>query len=312
MYEIKTFEHSDIETLRNSDIVKKFFSYLDVTPITAKAYSIGIRQFMKYITERGIKSPVREDVIEYKKELQASGKKPSTVALYLSALRRFFSWCEAEGFYENITAGVKSPKQERGHKRDYFSGQQIGEILKGMPRLTVEDKRNYAMFLLMSVCGLRTIELVRADICDIRTVAGTTLLNIQGKGRADKKEFVKLSEPVIAAVHEYLSARGQFKNTEPLFVSCSKRNRNQRITTRTVSNVAKAAMKEAGYDSTRLTAHSLRHSAATLALQAGMPLAEVSQFLRHSSIAVTMVYAHHVERMKSQCENAITNAIFAA
>ena len=312
MYEIERVRNSNTITLEYSDIVKKFIEYLDVTPITAKAYSIGIRQFMKFLTERGIKSPVRENVIEYKKELQASGKKTATVALYLSAIRRFFSWCEAEEIYNNITLGVKSPKQSGGHKRDYFSGKQIGEILKGMPRAAVEDKRNYAMFLLMATAGLRTIELVRADVSDIHTVSGVTLLNVQGKGRADKREFVKLSEPVIVAIREYLSVRGQFKETDPLFVSCSKRNRNQRITTRTVSNVAKAAMKKAGYDSSRLTAHSLRHSAATLALQAGMPLAEVSQFLRHSSIGVTMVYIHGIERMKSQCENAITSAIFAA
>ncbi|MBQ2675341.1 MAG: tyrosine-type recombinase/integrase [Prevotella sp.] len=248
----------------------------------------------------------------FKRKLQLNGAKSSTVALYLSAIRRFFSWTESEGLYPNITAGVKSPKQDKGHKKDALSGGQIKSCLEGIDRATVQGKRDYAMFLLMSVCGLRTCEVARANVEDIRQVQGVDCLFVQGKGRSDKKEFVKLCPEVAGAIRDYLDARGPVEDSAPLFASCSRRNRGGRLTTRTISSVAKRAMVKAGYASTRLTAHSLRHSAATLALQAGMSLEEVSEFLRHSSIAVTMIYVHSVNRLKSQCESAVTRAIFAA
>ena len=302
-------EHSEI---MNVLVIERFTKFLDVSSITLRAYRSGIKQFIEYLNSQNVRVPNRESVVMFKKTLIAEGRKSSTVALYLSALRRFFAWCEAEGLCENIAAGVKSPKQERGHKRDALSGAQIKACIQGINRDSLQGKRDYALFLLMSTCGLRTIEVSRANVGDIQSVQGQVCLFVWGKGRTDKGEFVKLSEPVLQAIREYLSERGQVSENAPLFASCSRRNTGGRLTTRTVSSVAKVAMKSAGYDSRRLTAHSLRHSAATLALQAGMSLQEVSEFMRHSSINVTMIYVHSVNRLKSECEGAITAAIFAA
>ena len=302
-YGLMNVEHSDILSVQ---VLNSFYSYLDVSAVTLKAYRAGIRQFMAYLNISNVQTPKRENVVMFKQALLAAGRKASTVALYLAALRRFFDWCETTGLYPNITRGVKSPKQERGHKRDALSGAQLKECLLGMTRKGEQGLRDKAIFLLMATCGLRTIEVTRANVGDIHEVQGEPVLFVQGKGRCDKKEFVKLSEPVMAAIREYLEARGQVSEEAPLFASCS------RLTTRTVSSVAKSAMVSAGYNSRRLTAHSLRHSAATLAIQAGMTLQDVQSFMRHSSISVTTIYLHDVNRLKSQCENAITAAIFAA
>ena len=72
----------------------------------------------------------------------------------------------------------------------------------------------------------------------------------------------------------------------------------------------KNALKNAGYDSTRLTAHSLRHTAITLALLAGREITEVQQFARHASLNTTMIYNHALDQAKNGCSDAITNAIF--
>ena len=308
-YELMNVEHSDILSVQ---VLNSFYSYLDVSAVTLKAYRAGIRQFMAYLNISNVQMPKRENVVMFKQALLAAGRKASTVALYLAALRRFFDWLESEGLYPNITRGVKSPKQERGHKRDALSGAQLKECLLGMTRKGEQGLRDKAIFLLMATCGLRTIEVTRANVGDIHELQGVPVLQVQGKGRCDKKEFVKLSEPVMAAIREYLEARGQVSEEAPLFASCSRRNRGGRLTTRTVSSVAKSAMVSAGYNSRRLTAHSLRHSAATLAIQAGMTLQDVQSFMRHSSISVTTIYLHDVNRLKSQCENAVTFAIFAA
>lgn len=296
-------EFTVINTPEN--LISRFFEYLDVSAQSVQTYRKGIRQFMSYLHSENISKPTRETVIAYKKELTAKGLKPSTVALYLSSIRRFFSWCESESLYPNITNGAKSPKQQAGHKRDYLNGAQIQAMLQN-----TQSKRDKAMISLIATAGLRTVEVVRANVEDIHNVGGIWLLDIQGKGHSSKDAFVQLSQPVYEAIQEYLSDRGHVNPNEPLFVSESRRNAGKRLTTRTISQVCKNAMIKAGYDSPRLTAHSLRHSAATLALLAGVELTEVSAFMRHSSIGVTMVYVHSVNRLKSMCESAVTSAIF--
>ncbi|MBQ3455052.1 MAG: tyrosine-type recombinase/integrase [Synergistaceae bacterium] len=294
----------------SSKMINSFIAFIDVSPLTVKAYRAGISQLFEYLSNERIRQPKRENIIDFKNYLIHCGRKPSTVALYLSAVRRFFTWCESEGLYPDITRGVKSPRQERSHKRDAFSANELKAIISGLDRKTLEDKRNFAMFTLITACGLRTCEIVRANVGDIHRIAGVLVLDIQGKGHASKDSFVKITPMVEKAITEYLSARGNVQPSEPLFASCSRRNRGWRLTTRTVSGVCKSAMKAAGFDSHRLTAHSLRHSAVTLALMGGMTLQDTQAFARHANIATTLVYSHDVSRLKSLCEATISRAIF--
>lgn len=291
------------------ELANRFVEYIDVSAISMKSYNSGIKKFLTFLHENTISQPTRETVLLYKKTLTEKYS-ASTLALYLSALRRFFSWCESEGLYPNITSGVKSPKLSHEHKRDAFSADELNGIIKGMKHNTLEAKRNYAIFTLIAGTGLRTVEVSRANIGDMHRVAGIWMLDVQGKGHSAKDAFVKLAEPVKQAIDEYLSARGHVSDNEPLFASCSRRNKGGRLTTRTISQVCKSTMIHAGYNSHRLTAHSLRHSAITLALMAGQALDDVSAFARHSSVSITMVYNHAINRMKSLCESAIASAIF--
>ena len=301
--EIKQY-NSDLSTM-----LDRFVSYLDVSAISVRSYISGIKTFLRYLSDNGINTPNRETVIMYKKHLSIT-KSASTISLYLSALRRFFTWCESEGLYSNITTGIKSPKVDTGHKKDAFTAQQIKSIITSINRDNLKGKRDYALFCLISATGLRTCEIMRADICDIRTVQGENCLFIMGKGRTSKSDFVKLTPNVEKAIREYLSARGEVADNEPLFASLSHRNAGKRMTTRSISRICKQAMRHSGFDSHRLTTHSLRHTAVTLALMAGMSLQEVSQFARHSNVSVTMIYAHDVQRLKSRVESAISSAIF--
>lgn len=81
-------------------------------------------------------------------------------------------------------------------------------------------------------------------------------------------------------------------------------------TRRSISGLVKARLKQAGYNSDRLTAHSLRHTAVTLSLIGGQSLQEVQQFARHINITTTQIYAHNLDRANNKCEETIANAIF--
>ena len=296
---------------RFENMLNRFVRYIDVSQLSVRSYISGVKKFLGYLSEKGITTPTRETILSYKKAL-CEKYAANTVALYLSSIRRFFAWTESEGLYANVTAGIKSPKIEKTHRRDAFGANELREIISGIKRDGVEGKRNYAIFTLIASCGLRCIEVVRANVGDIHRVAGVTVLSIQGKGRSDKDAIVKIAPEVEKALREYLQERGNVRDSEPLFASCSKRNKGARLTTQTISQVCKRSMIAAGYNSKRLTAHSLRHSAITIALLQGMSLDDVSAFARHSSIGVTMVYNHAIQRMKSRCESSIASAIFGA
>lgn len=296
--------NSNINTM-----LERFVQFVDVSQVSLRSYISGVKAFLKYTSDNAISNPTRDTVLAYKKEL-AKTKSASTIALYLSALRRFFSWCQSEGIFADITAGIKSPHIDTGHKKDCFTANQLKTIIGGIERNSLKGKRDYALFCLISATGLRTVEVVRADISDIRTVQGETCLFVMGKGKTSKSQFVKLSGHVLQAIRAYLEMRGAVEDDEPLFASLSHRNYGGRMTTYSISRICKSAMRHAGFNNSRLTAHSLRHTAITLALIAGISIQEVSQFARHSSINITMIYAHDVERLKSKCENAISEAIF--
>ena len=82
------------------------------------------------------------------------------------------------------------------------------------------------------------------------------------------------------------------------------------MTTRSVSRVAKDHLIEVGLESDRLTAHSLRHTAATLNLLNGATVEETQQLLGHANINTTLIYSHALERAKNNSEHRIAKAIF--
>ena len=305
-------QNNSLDVVRTLDfnIFERFINYLDASPKTVETYKKALRQFFNYLGLHGIRQPQREDVLAFRDDLKASGLKPTTVQNYITATRIFFKWTAQEGLYPNIAEHVKGAKLDKNHKKDYLTSRQAKEVLAGVQTDSEEGLRNYAILSLMVTGGLRTIEVSRADVGDLRTVGENTVLFVQGKGREEKTEYIKISAPVEKAIRSYLKARENVEEGQPLFTSTSNNSRGKRITTRTVSAIVKNALKNAGYDSARLTAHSLRHTAITLALLAGREITEVQQFARHANLNTTMIYNHALDQAKNGCSDAITNAIF--
>lgn len=291
------------------DYFFQWSSYLDTTPRTFEAYTNNTKLFLNWLKQKGITQPTREDVRSYRDEL-AMTCKPTTVNAYLMALKQFFKWTEETSLYPNITKGVKGMQLDNDHKKDYLTGRQAGKVLQAIDKTNLQGLRDYAICALMLTTGLRTVSIVNADICDIRPIGEQTALFFKGKGHTQKAKCVKLSEQVEDAIRAYLAARGTVKSNEPLFSSIANRNNGERMTTRSISRIAKTALVEAGYNSDRLTAHSFRHTAATLALKAGAKETEVQQMLDHRNINTTMIYSHAIERETNNTELKIASVIF--
>lgn len=293
-----------------AELFNKFIAYLDTSKNTVKTYTTGLKQFFNYLAINGIKNPDRQDVIAFRDELKASGHKPTTVQNYITAVKIFFSWTAQEGYYPNVAERIKGAKLNRDHKKDYLTSKQVKKVINIVDLDQEKGLRDYAILATMITGGLRTIEVSRANIEDLRVVGEQTVLYIQGKGREEKTEYIKISQEVENAIRNYLKTRDNVSDQEPLFTSLSNNSRGKRLSTRSISGMVKDRLKEAGFNSERLTAHSLRHTAVTLSLLAGKDITEVQQFARHKNIATTMIYNHSLEQAKNSCSEAISKAIF--
>lgn len=288
---------------------------LDVAAASKATYARAIKQFVDFIVDCKQPKPRREDILEFKNYLIGINLKPTTIQTYIQTIKLFFKWTELKGIYPNIANQIKGSKLDHAHKKDPLTGKQANNLVTGIDTSTLEGKRDYAIIALMLTSGLRTIEVQRALIEDLRTVVDFTALFVQGKGHQEKTDYVKIVKEVDDAIRDYLDARGKAQNrslkaSEPLFASVSNRNLNGPMTTRSISRIAKKHLIESGVNSSRVTAHSLRHTAATLNLLSGSSIEETQQLLRHTNINTTMIYSHAIERAKNNSESKIAATIF--
>lgn len=292
------------------DLFKQFIIFIDATPNTVRTYRGSLKQWFLYLREKQIMQPTAETVRQYRDYLQENGKKPTTVKNYIIAVKRFFSWTEEAGLYPNVAKHIKSGRLSKNFKRDYLTGSQARQILNHIDRSTIKGKRDYAMLVTMLTMGLRTIEVTRANIEDIRTKGNTTVLYVQGKGHEDKDDLIRMPQHVESAIRDYLSVRKANDLSEPLFTSTSNHNVDGRMTTRSIRRIVKTAFISAGYDSPRLTAHSTRHTAATLSLLNGASLQQTQELLRHRNIGTTEIYAHNIDATTNPAATDVEKAIF--
>jgi integrase/recombinase XerC len=314
MNDIQVYDNAQIQISQaiTADLFTRFIAFLDVKAKTAETYTRALKQFSKYLAKNEISSPTRQDIFSFRSELEATDHKPTTIQNYIIAVRLFFKWTEQEQLYPNIAEHIKGAKLDREHKRGYLTADQCKQILAGIERDTLRGMRDYAIIVLMITGGLRTIEVSRANIEDLETAADSTVLYVQGKGKDERAEYVKVISQAERAIRAYFKARGKADPKEPLFASTSHNNQGGRLSTRSISGIVKERMRAAGFDSDKLTAHSLRHTAVTIPLLAEVKLTDAQAFARHADISTTMIYNHAVEKNKAKdnCGAVIKKALF--
>ena len=294
----------------SEELFAQYIRYLDTSQKTVETYTRALRQFFKYLNLNNIRQPQRADILNYKESLKASGLKPSTIQSYITAVRIFFSWTAQERLYPNIAERIKGAKLDRTHKKDSLTSAQVKAVINGIERTTEQGLRDYAILSLMVTGGLRDIEISRANIEDLRTAGENIVLYVQGKGHEEKADYVKIPGPTERAIRDYLKQRKTSSEKDPLFTSTSNNSKGKRLSTRSISGIAKSHLKAAGYNSTRLTAHSFRHTAVTLAILSGQDLTAVQQHARHADFNTTQIYNHSLDKAKNGCAEAIARMIF--
>jgi integrase/recombinase XerD len=304
-------EVATVAPLRIKELVDSFIEAQDVKPSSKLLYRRTLRQYFSWVERKGylLSEISRPQLLAYKDELLSSGHSSLTVGSYITSVRRFYEWTEANKYYPNVAKGIKTPKRKQQFRKQPLLPAQATALLS-----YYQDKalRDYAIVNLLLRTGLRTIEVIRASVEDITYKGSQRVLLVQGKGRDERDNFVLLTEKAYQPIAQYLATRGNVVGPDPLFTSTSNNSRGERLTTRTISHIAKEGLKAIGLDERSFTAHSLRHTTAVNILRAGGSL-ETAQFtLRHSNPATTQIYTatlNEERRLKNSGE-ALLDSLF--
>lgn len=311
-------------------LIATFIATQDVKESSRTLYTRTLTQYFNWLSNTGrlerFLTLTRQDILEYKDSLLAANLSALTVSSYIVAVRKFYEWAEAEKQYPNIAKGVKTPRRKQAFKKQHLTDEKSGELLsyekqpdekiekaiskeeaRRKRELTDSEKnsirthfetvaaRNYAIVNLMLRTGLRTVEVVRADVGDITYKGNKRVLLIWGKGHVEKDDFVVLTDTAYEPIKRYLETRKGAKAGEPLFTSTSHNNKGERLTTKTISSLCKEGLRAIGLEGREFTAHSLRHTTAVAILKHGGSITDVQDVLRHTSPATSQIYTESVK-----------------
>lgn len=294
--------------------INEYISFLDLKEISKESYRKLLFQYKSYLDANNITNPNRNVILGYKEYLIKKKLSSATIQKMLVVLRGFYRYLKLNGIDEDITYAVKGVKVATTYKRQPLTETDIIKVINNARKKATDQigKRNLAIIVLLFTTGLRAIEVERADIEDIDIVGDGYVLYIQGKGRDDKDNFVKLPQEVYEILLLYLETRDTsnlLEKNNPLFTTFLRNGTEIRMKTAVIRTMIKDAFRSIGLDSRAFSAHSTRHSFATLSLIEGASILEVKESLRHSSITSTQIYSHLVEKMKSDTNELVSKAI---
>lgn len=157
----------------------------------------------------------------------------------------------------------------------------ITRLLGSCDRRTAAGRRDYAVLVLLARLGLRAGEVAALQVGDVNWRAGEILV----RGKGNRHERLPLPSDVGQALADYCQGRPRTGHRSLLLQA---RAPYAGLSAGTVGDVVERACLRAGLKPAG--AHQLRHAAATAMRQAGAPLAEIGQVLRHRHLATTARY----------------------
>ncbi len=301
-------------------LLRDFLSYHETiqghSRKTVDEYFLDLRNFFRYIKiEKGlvprataldeisiddldivlVRSVTLADIYAYlsflSRDRQKNAKAPSvgfgllasTRARKVATIRSFYKYLvnKARILDENPIKELDSPRQKQSLPRFLT----LDECIQLLDSIEGENsERDFCIITLFLNCGLRISELVALNLTDVRE----DRLRILGKG--NKERIVFLNSACRSAINDWLAVRSKSGAADryALFIT----RRHSRITKDGVHYMLKKRFSAAGLDSSKYSAHKLRHTAATLMLQNGVDVRTLQEVLGHENLNTTQIYTH--------------------
>ncbi len=216
----------------------------------------------------------------------------STRQRRLVCIRRFYKWLLGSFPSDGMRNPAKGIAGVKGMVRlpKYL---RLEEAKRMLGVFTVENSlyplRNNLIVLLLLQAGLRVSELSDLNVGDVDLEG--RCLEITGKGNKERRVPIheKTKEELARYFEMEVRKGGCVEGNRALLVG----HRNERLGVAGVERVCKRAFELVGLKDKGYTAHSLRHTAATIVYGCvKSDILLVKEFLGHSSIGVTQVYTH--------------------
>ena len=277
---------------------------------TVRTYGHQMRQYLLWCQQFEINPAIAtsKQIKQYRHWMvEERNYKPATIALKLTAVRRFYDAAREHGLLTiNPAIGIKPPrdKKDKGEKITFLEADEARKLLDGIPDdLSLKSRRDLAMVYMMTLEGTRTVEMHRANIADVVQQGNNVGVRVEGKSNI---RIVPLTPEIAGYLLNYLQHRqrveGNLSPEKPLFVSLSNHNRYGRLSRKCIRDVVNKYLIQEDLKhkpGRTLSAHSLRHTAGTLALRAGADLRQVQDLLGHADPRMTAIYAHIGDRWKT-------------
>jgi integrase/recombinase XerC len=273
---------------------------------TVESYS---RMLWPFFAERSL-TPDRvkpADVLAWVHGIGRSGHTPSgtTVGARIACLSSFYRFLIRMGLVvSNPCDAVERPRSVQSVARGY-GADEVRRLLAVVPD-TVAGRRDRAILLTLVLTGRRRTEVISLRAGDLSVEGETVFYSYRGKG--GKRGRRELPHPAYEAISATLADAGKelvaMAPDESLWQAGA---RPQGVTSGTFYSRFRRYLQAAGMAPTGI--HVLRHTAAKLRRDAGESIESVSQFLDHSSLAVTSVYLRRLEGQEDLTWRDVAEAI---
>jgi site-specific recombinase XerD len=166
---------------------------------------------------------------------------------------------------------------------------ELAALLAAPNRSTWAGRRDHALILLAAQTGLRLSELTGLAISDTHLGTGAHV-SCTGKGR--KQRITPLTTGTVAVLRAWLAERGGHPG-QPLFPNrTGGRLSRDAVEHRLAKHTAAAAARCPSLKAKRVTAHTLRHTAAMRLLHAGTDTSVIALWMGHEQAETTQIYLH--------------------
>lgn len=286
----------------------------DLSDTTLKGYRTCLNQFIFWLKANNITQPTKDTIKGYKLFLKNSSYTIATKNQYIRAVKHLFKWLNSRGYYYNISEDIKEFKDTNKHKRDSLTFKEIKKIIDDIGTNTEVDLRDRAIIILTSTLGLRVNEVININVNDIERKDNIYIVNILSKGQTEKNTKKAIPKQVYQTIQDYLTIKKDYKPSDALFTSTANRTLNvsdKRLSKETLSQIVKKRFRASGFDSSKITFHSLRHLTADATLTAtDKNIYKTQHYLRHKNASTTEIYLTEQEDIDINLANDVYNTIF--
>lgn len=256
---------------------------------TRRAYLYDLTRFQEYIIHLTgrmpqISSIKAEQIRDYLNHLQVDrGYKSTTLGRTIASIRIFFDFCVMrEQLQVSPASHIHNPKQPK-KLPIYLVQDELMRLLRGPDRETPQGKRDAAILTTLAFTGCRLGEIVGLNTGDVSLTQQS--IRVMGKGR--KERIIPLNSLVLAELNEYLDVRG-IADDDALFLN----RYGKRLSGRSVENLVRKYVLQAGIFKNKISPHKLRHTFATLLHTRDVDILEIQALLGHASVTSTQIYTH--------------------